>query len=35
MRLPGEHQQDDQDPGSRDRDLHRSASDVSQDRLRH
>jgi hypothetical protein len=35
VRLPGEHQQDDQDPGSRDRDLHRSASDVSHDRLRH
>ena len=35
MRLPGEHQQDGQDPGSHDRDLHRSASDVTQNRLRH
>jgi hypothetical protein len=35
VRLPGEHQQDDQDPGSRHCDLHRSMSDVSQDRLRH
>jgi hypothetical protein len=35
MRLPGENQKDDQDSGSRDRDLHRSASDASHDRLRH
>ena len=35
VRLPGEHQQDDHDPGSGNRDLHRSVSDASQDRLRH
>ena len=36
LRAPaGRASEDHQDPGSHDRELHRSASDVSQDRLRH
>ena len=35
MGLPREHQQDGQDPGSQDRDLHRSTSDATQNQLRH
>ena len=35
MRLAREYQQDGQDSGSQDRDLHRSVSDVTHNRLRH
>jgi hypothetical protein len=35
VRLPGQPQQDDQNADSQDRSLHRSASDVSHDRLGH
>ena len=35
MCLPREHQQDGQDSGSQDRDLHRSVSDATQNQLRH
>ena len=35
MCLPRGHQQDGQDSGSQDRDLHRSVSDATQNQLRH